>query len=51
MPKYFVCIRNARLLACNADEEMSGIAEKVIAGMCFWILNQSVHRINCPCME
>ena len=22
-----------------------------IAVMCFWILNQPVHRINCPCMK
>ena len=22
-----------------------------IAVMCFWILNQPVHRINCPCMN
>ena len=28
-----------------------GLEEKVIAVMCFWILNQPVHRVNCPCMQ
>ena len=30
---------------------MLGLEEKVIAVMCIWILIQSVHRINCPCMQ
>ena len=36
----------ARLLACGAEEEMSGMEEKVIAVMYFFfflVLNQSVH--------
>ena len=31
-------IRDARLLACDVDEEMSVIEEKVITGMCFGFL-------------
>ena len=30
--------RDARLLACDADEEMSVMEEKVITGMCFGFL-------------
>ena len=30
MPNELICIRNATLLACNADVEMLGIEEKVI---------------------
>ena len=31
---------------------MLGLEEKeIIAIMCFGVLNQSVHRINCPCMQ
>ena len=33
-------IRNARLLACDTDEEMSVIEEKVIIGMCFGFFMQ-----------
>ena len=42
-----ICITNARILACDMDRWMSGLEEKMIVVMCFWIPNQSVHRINC----
>ena len=31
--------QHTKLLACNGDEEMSDMEEKVIAVMCNWILN------------
>lgn len=34
------CIRSTRLLACDADAEMSGMKEKLIAVTCFRFLNQ-----------
>ena len=39
-----ICIhvhhKTARLLACDADEEMPGMEEKMIAEMYFWTLKQ-----------
>ena len=32
--------KNARLLACDADEEMPGMEEKMIGEMYFWTLKQ-----------
>ena len=46
-----ICITNARLLACDVDENVLGLDEKGITVMCSWSLNQSVHRINCLCMK
>ena len=40
--------QNSVLIVCDPDEEMSGMEEKMIVVMCFWILNKSVYRINCP---
>ena len=34
------CIRSTRLRACDADEEMSGMKENLIAVTCFRFLNQ-----------
>ena len=40
----FICITNARLLAYDMDGKVLGLDDNGIAGMCFWILNQPVHR-------
>ena len=37
--------RDARLLACDADEEITGDYWNV-----FWVLDQRIHAINCSCM-
>ena len=48
--KIILFISNARLLACNVDGKVLGLDENGITVMWFEILNQSVHRINCPYM-
>ena len=37
---------NARLLACDADEEMSSMEEKLIAGMCFGFLTNVFMQLS-----
>ena len=47
MLKELIGIRNARLLACDAHEEISVMEEKLIAGMCFeFLTNVSIHACD-----
>ena len=51
MPDYLLATQmKSGMEEMSGMQEMSGMEEKVIVVMCFWILNQFVHRIYCPCM-
>ena len=46
--EYFAHLYHKCQLVMQMSKYVSGLGGKVIAEMCFWIVNQSVHGINCP---
>jgi len=45
-----ICIKNARLLACDVDGYIR-LGWRGDCCMVFWILNHFVHKIYCPCTK